>query len=218
MNHLITLFSNAINYFNTNLHLTHIVTIILISLLLKIIISPIKILFLINQEKKSLIDKKIDQSLDKESFKKTKKKIYKDNKLIHPLILFILFCIQLTITLSFIQTLYQLNTIKNTKYLWFTLGEKDSLFILPIILILTIIIEKIITKKIEKDKIGFLDVFVIIFISIIALNVWSTIIIYWITANIYSLLIELLIIKVSIKKKCNIKYNIFETKKEKSIV
>jgi len=179
--------------------LGYIGAIILITIILKIIFYPDQLIAYVNQKKKETIKNELNEVderkrrtnsyLKRKLFKKRKKELLKRSKIISGKIRFLFFVLQLFILIQFIHTLSNIDK-GDLNYFWFNLSERDYTLLLPIIILITNLIEGIPTEGIKEKSELFIYIMINILIFGVAVFLNSSILIYWLSGSLFSLLLK----------------------------
>lgn len=204
MEFLSNMFASVLSYFYSIFH-NYGVSVIVVTFLIKVVLSPLNIKqYVINniteivekevaasvsfgeqqytpKEKKILVNKEKKELLKKYNLSQTGSCLFSLTNTV----------VQLIILFSF-YTVIRVNTkISDESLLWFKLGTKDSLFLLPLITGFVTLVYFYFNSKFSHKKKSAYILGAIISLLIIALGfkLPSIIYVYWITSNIITIII-----------------------------
>lgn len=198
--------SQALNFIAVQLHLGYLVSLIILSVFMKLTTIPNKMIGFNNKKRKNIVKERLNELRRKKDMKKNVtwvrrrifririKQIYKEQKIISIKKRTLLVLAQLFVTIQFIHMITRINPINgHIANVWFNLAEKDVTFILPIVVLILNSIEGYpeSTNSDLKDFIIYAVINLLIFIF--ALHMPSAVVIYWVVTTILSILVNIIL-------------------------
>ncbi|MGG2932632.1 membrane protein insertase YidC [Bacillus pacificus] len=189
-------FSQIIILIGDILHINYCLAIVLVCFLLRIILFPISARIFIYRRKismikaeKETINNKYPESKMRKEREKEIKRLYEKNGIDFKKQGCLPILIQLPIIVLFVNAITNNDIITHTKFLWFTLGERDSLYLLPICAGVMTLLEAPIANKIENVSKG-IKRMLIMPCLIVFLGVFfqSSLLVFWITSSLISII------------------------------
>ncbi|MDM5292014.1 YidC/Oxa1 family membrane protein insertase [Peribacillus simplex] len=206
MFYLSNLITNSLDFLAIKLNLGYLISLILMTIILKMIFIPSKIASHKNKTRKKYILEELERIderkrrthklIRKKALKIKKMKLYKENNIISWKSTFPLIFFQFFIIIQFIHSLHAIDFEKgNLPYLWFNLANRDFTFILPLLVFTLNLIEGY-PKKSKNFKID-LTIYLILNVLILLFAIYlpSSILIYWISGTCFFIIIEFLWLK-----------------------
>lgn len=207
INTVLTNFFNLIHGFVTlgvkNLSVAYFLDIFIFTAIIKLILLPLTISQTKSQAKMSEMQPKIKELQEKykndpQKLQQKQMELYKEMGT-NPLSGCLLIFIQFPIFIAMYNVIYRYTGFNDVGFLWIkSLGQKDALYILPVISGLTTYLQGMMmtpkTDDAQAKSQKQMNLFMTIFITWVSINFKAALVLYWIISNLIQIAIQYFIV------------------------